>query len=258
MPFDLRDFTVQPHTGIQFTSVLHAKAEGSTLPQNNKVSKQPYIVCVTGAGKGIGYWVSLAYAQAGVSGIVISSRTQSDLDTLSAELKKINPKLHVVSRICDTTKEADVEALAAETKKVFGYVDVCVANAGVISKYLPDGSLPSGILDDLDFERVININFLGVVRTARHFVPMLLDSRSAHNFIAITSMAAFMPSSSLTPIAYNTSKIAVNRLIEHLKNDHGEEGLLAYAIHPGAVITPQTENHSLSTGDVWQQGTLRN
>ena len=34
----------------------------------------------------------------------------------------------------------------------------------------------------------------------------------------------------------------------------GSEGLLAHAVHPGAVITPQTENHSLQKGDVWDAG----
>lgn len=252
MPLD-PNFLLQPHVGMQFTPTIHHKPEGPTLPENNKVPKQPFVVCVTGAGKGIGYWVSLAYARADVSGIVISSRTQSDLEKLSVELKKINPNLHVLSQICDTTKDSDVAALAEATKKEFGYLDVCVANAGIISKYLPDGTLPSGIFTDDDFNRVIDINFLGSVRTARYFVPLLLDKRSEGAFVVITSVAAHFPASELTPIAYNTSKVAVNRLVEHLKNDYGHEGLLAYAVHPGGVLTPQTENHSLEKGDRWEQ-----
>lgn len=253
MPLD-PSFLFQPHAGLQFTQSIHSKPEGPTIPENNKVTKQPFTVCVTGAGKGIGYWICLAYARAGVTGIVISSRTQSDLDKLSAELKKINPKLHVVSQICDTTKDSDVAALAEATKKEFGYLDVCVANAGIISKYLPDGTLPSGILADDDFTRVIDINFLGAVRTARCFAPLLLDKKSEGAFIVISSIAAHLPASDRTPIAYNTSKIAVNRLIEHLKNDYGHDGLLAYAVHPGAALTPQTEHHSLEKGDQWEQG----
>lgn len=251
--FDL-SFLGQPHVGIQFANPIHKKPEGPTLPENNRVPTQPFTVCVTGAGKGIGYYIALAYARAGATGIVISSRTRSDLDSLSSELKNINPKLQILSHICDTTKDADVAALAEATEKEFGYLDVCVANAGIISKYLPDGALPIGILTDDDFNRVIDINFLGAVRTARSFVPLLLDSRSAGAFVVITSIAAHMPSSVLTPIAYNTSKIAANRLVEHLKHDHGKDGLVAYAVHPGAALTPQTENHSLEKGDRWEQG----
>ena len=105
-------------------------------------------------GKGLGYNISLAYARAGATGLIISSRTQSDLDKLETELHKINPKLEVLSQTCDTMNDDDVARLAAATKERFnGKLDVCVANAGVISKYLQDGTLPQGIMSDLDLER---------------------------------------------------------------------------------------------------------
>jgi NADP-dependent 3-hydroxy acid dehydrogenase YdfG len=109
------------HMGPNWTSTIHSKAEGPTLPENNKVSG-PFVVVMTGAGKGLGYHVSLAYARAGASGICISSRT------------KANPSIDVLSVICDTSKQEDVKTLAAKTEEHFGgRVDVVVANAGVIS-----------------------------------------------------------------------------------------------------------------------------
>ncbi|KAK5122337.1 hypothetical protein LTR85_004248 [Meristemomyces frigidus] len=239
------------YTGVNFTSTLHSKAEGPTEPENNK---RPYVVCVTGAGKGLGYHISLAYARAGASGLIISSRTQADLGTLSKDLRNINPDLDILAQVCDTTKDEDVAKLAAATKDRFnGRLDVCVANAGIISKYLPDGTLPQGVVADLDFERVININVVGTVLTARHFVPLLLNTADgAKSFIGITSLAAHFPHSAFTTVAYNLSKTSMCRLIEHMENDHGKEGLLAYAVHPGAVLTPQTAKHSLEKGDAWE------
>ena len=131
-------------SGVDFTKTLHSKAEGRTDPKNNRLDGTPFVVCVTGAGKGLGFYISLAYAQAGASGLCISSRTQSDLDTLTAEVKKVNPKIDILAQICDTLKDDDVKRLAQATKERFGRLDVCVANAGIISKYLPDGSLPKG------------------------------------------------------------------------------------------------------------------
>ncbi|KAK5132613.1 hypothetical protein LTR08_008812 [Meristemomyces frigidus] len=240
-----------PVTGMNFTSTIHNRAEGPTKPENNQ---RPYVVCVTGAGKGLGYNISLAYASAGATGVVISSRTQSDLDGLEKELLKINPKLEILSQTCDTMKDEDVARLASATKDRFGgRLDVCVANAGVISKYLQDGSLLQGILSDLDFERVIDINVLGSVRTARHFVPLLIASPDgAKVLVGITSLAAHLNNSLFTTVAYNVSKTALCRLIEHMDNDHRQEdGLLSYAAHPGAVLTPQTEKHSLKKDDAW-------
>lgn len=87
----------------------------------------------------MGFHIALAYAKANVSGLVISSRTTSDLDALSAEIQKVNPKVEIVAQICDTTKDEDVEKLLNATKERFGRLDVCIANAGIISKYLKDG-----------------------------------------------------------------------------------------------------------------------
>lgn len=128
---------------------------------------------------------------------------------MAAEVQKINPNIEVLSQTCDTTKDEDVERLFQATKAKFSRLDVVVANAGIISKYLSDGSLPKGIVADLDFERVIDINFLGTVRIARHFLPCLLESKGAQTFIVITSLAAHFETSEFTPIAYNTSKRAV-------------------------------------------------
>ena len=252
-------FGLPPTSGYDFTPTLHTKAEGSTDPANNK-TKNPFVVCVTGAGKGLGFHISLAYAKAHVSGLVISSRTQSDLDLLTKEIRKVNNDVEILGQLCDTMKDDDVKKLVQATKDKFGRLDVCIANAGVISKYLSDGSLPKGILTDWDFERVIDINLLGTVRVARSFTPLLLESNGgSKTFVVITSLAAHFTHSGLTPIAYNTSKQAVCNLVEMMENDHGEngliskDGLISYAIHPGAVLTPQTEHHSLEKGDTWEQ-----
>jgi NAD(P)-dependent dehydrogenase (short-subunit alcohol dehydrogenase family) len=67
-----------------------------------------------------------------------------------------------------------------------------------------------------------------------------------------SSLASHNSDSAFTSIAYNVSKAACNRLIEHIDSDHGprtKDGIHAYALHPGAVLTPQTEHH---TGDIWR------
>jgi NAD(P)-dependent dehydrogenase (short-subunit alcohol dehydrogenase family) len=240
--------------GNTFTPTIHSKAEGLTDPVNNQLPPK-YVVVVTGAGKGLGYMISLAYAQAGASGICISSRTKSDLDELTKKLQEINPKLDVQSQICDTTSDSDVEKLADGVKSHFGRCDCVIANAGIISKYKEDGTLPIGI-DDPDFDRVISINLLGSRRVAKHFLPQLVATTDGPQvFVVITSLASHSFDSNYCPIAYNVSKLATNRLAEHIHNDHEKEGILAFAVHPGAVVTPQTAKHSTGKGDKWEQGT---
>ena len=244
MPLDLKDFPA--YFGFVFTPTIRDKLSEATKPENNKLP-YPFVVLITGAGKGLGFHISLAYAKAGASGIVIASRTKSDLESLEKKILEINPQCQVLSAVTDTTKKSDLDDLAAKTKEKFGRLDVVVANAGIISAYLSDGSLPIIVVEDDDFSRVISINLIGTALTAQSFLPLLAATPlpSPRAFIAMTSLASHSPSSALTSTAYNTSKIALNRLVEHIHNDHFEtEGILAYAMHPGAVLTPQTQHHA--------------
>ena len=162
--------------GVRFTPTIHTHAEGPTDPKNNKVHSN-FVVVTTGAGKGLGYHIALSYAHVGAKGIVIASRTRSDLDKLEKEIQSINPETTVVVQTCDTLNDDDVKSLAESTQAKFCRLDVVVANAGIISKYIQDSDgtqrLPNGIVEDTDFERVINTNFMGSYRVAKYFVPLL-------------------------------------------------------------------------------------
>lgn len=253
--------SVPAEAGLDFTKRTHSKAEGPTDPSNIKFPAG-YTVVVTGAGKGLGFHISLAYAKAGATNISISSRTQTDLDELTRELRHINPNIKILTNVCDTTKDADVKKLADNVRRDFGRVDVVIANAGIISRYIieSDGrrKIPQGIAEDDDFERVIDVNLTGSRRTAKCFLPLLKEtSDGARTFVVITSMASHSTDSTLISEAYAISKVANNRMAELMHNDHYKsDGILSYAVHPGAVVTPQTQGHSNDKGDVWEQSKL--
>ena len=106
-------------------------------------------------------------------------------------------------------------------------------------------------MQDSDWSRVLDISLLGTWRVSRAFMPLLQETKNGpQTLICSTSLASHSSSSALCPIAYNVSKLACNRLIEHVANDHGTAGVHAYALHPGAVLTPQTRGHK---GDVWDR-----
>jgi NAD(P)-dependent dehydrogenase (short-subunit alcohol dehydrogenase family) len=250
-----------PSFGFGVTPTLHHAAEGFTLPSRNPVPEKPFVVVITGAGKGIGFHTALAYAQAGATGLVVSSRTQSDLDELSRQVKGINSSIDVLALISDTSKEDDVARLAAETKKRFGRADVVVANAGVSSKVVTekDGSKhePKNIEEDEDLPRVMAINFFGTYYLAKYFVPLLKSSpHGGKAFVAISSVVSHFANSGFTTMAYNLSKFTQNRLIETLHGDyHASTGLNFYAVHPGVVLTPLTERvRDLADGAKWNSG----
>ena len=61
-----------------------------------------------------------------------------------------------------------------------------------------------------------------------------------------------MRDSAVTPFTYNLSKMGMNRMVEHMAVDHKDQGIQAFAVHPGAVLTPQTEmHHTTQMGSRW-------
>lgn len=278
------------HWAIHFTPTIHSRAEGPTDPASIALPAN-FVVCVTGAGKGLGYHIALAYARAGAKGIAVSSRTQSDLDRLAQEIEGLGRGMEVLVQTCDTMKDGQVEGLPGKVWERWGRCDVVVANAGVISSYVTreDGKeyLPVGVVEDGDMERVVETNLMGTWRygrlsfftffscdrqassllrrdhrspltfppysVAKHFLPHLAATPDGPQaFIAITSVGAHMRDSAVMPFAYNLSKLGMNRMVEHIAVDHKGQGVQAFAVHPGAVLTPQTErHHETQMGETW-------
>ena len=125
--------------GGKFTKTVHETLSERTKPENNR--RSPFAVVVTGAGKGLGRAISLCYARAAASHICISSRTKSDLDSLSAEIRAISPDTTILSHPCDTSDPSAVQSLA-QAVAAWPRLDVVIANAGVISKYIEDSVNP--------------------------------------------------------------------------------------------------------------------
>lgn len=235
---DLSDegFQLPAHYGLNFTKTFHSKIP-SNIDPNSVTLPQPFVVVVTGAGKGLGYHISLAYARAGCTGLAISSRTRSDLDTLETEISNLAKEkgrtIDVLKVVCDVQNDSDVVRLEEAVRSKWGRVDIVIANAGVISKYITPAdssksNLPQGLVQDADWARVMDINLNGVWRVSCAFLPLLRETKDGpQTLISSCSMAAHSVVSKLTPIAYNMSKMAVMRLMECIQNDHGEEGVQA-------------------------------
>ena len=234
---DFSNAALPAHYGLNFTPTFHSQIPANIDP-SSAILPQPFIVVVTGAGKGLGYQISLAFARAGCSGIAISSRTSADLDALEFEIVRIaaekGRKVAVLKVVCDVQSDTDVECLENAVRSKWGRVDVVIANAGVISKYIEPTSsqnksnLPQGLVQDNDWARVMEVNLNGVWRVSRAFLPLLSESKDGpQTLISSCSMAAHSVVSELTPIAYNMSKMGVMRLMECVANDHGREGVQA-------------------------------
>ncbi len=188
-------------------------------------------VLITGAARGLGRAEAISYARAGASGIVLldildSKPVEADLLVAAKAAGRAEPKL--LSLRVDVTDEQSVAEAVKAVSDAFGSLDIVVNNAGAIT-YVP-------ILetDAATWWKCWEVNVKGPFLIARGFLPLLFKGREK-TIVVLSSVGAqfTLPGGS----AYETSKQAVLKLNQYLTLEHQSEGILAYAIAPGGVLT---------------------
>jgi NAD(P)-dependent dehydrogenase (short-subunit alcohol dehydrogenase family) len=170
-------------------------------------------VVITGAGSGLGRALSLRFARERWRVAVADINIARAEETLK-QVKSAGGDGFV--QHCDVANITDFEALADQVKKDWGGVDVVINNAGIAAA----GTVHATAL--ADWEAVININLLGVVRGCHTFVPMLLAQRSGH-VVNIASFAALASAPGMA--SYNVAKAGVFSLSESLRAEVYDEGV---------------------------------
>ena len=131
-------------------------------------------VLVTGASKGVGQALALAYARAGASHIALGAR--SNLDevkqlTLSAAQTAGHEAPSVLALALDVQDRGSVAAAAATIAQAFGRLDVVVNNAGALETWRPIAES-----DPDEWWRTWDVNVRGVYEVTRQMLPLLLKS----------------------------------------------------------------------------------
>lgn len=189
------------------------------------------VAVVTGAAGGIGRAIALSLARRGCH------LALADIDeTGLGETAKLVGDLARVSR--HPLDVSDIEAVAALPAAVIaahGQVDVLVNNAGVAL---------SGRFDQLsadEYDWLIDINFNGVVRMTRAFLP-LLATRDEARLVNLSSLFGLIAPPGQT--AYSAAKFAVRGFSESLRNELLATGspVGVTVVHPGGVKTGIARN----------------
>ncbi len=184
------------------------------------------VAIVTGAGRGIGRAVALAFAREGAA-VALAARTASELETVAAQVKSRAGRALVVPT--DVTHEASVASLTEKVLSEFNRVDILVTAAGVASfAPLVDTKLE-------DWDRMLAVNLRGVFLSCRAVLPPMMRQRRG-TIINVVSVAAkrAIPGGA----AYAASKHAVLGLTQVLAEEMRPHGIRVGALCPGAVDTP--------------------
>ena len=192
------------------------------------------VAVITGAASGIGRALADRFAAEGMR-LVLADIERSALEQASEEIAAAG--VDVVAVPTDTSLEADVNALAAQTFEMFGDVHLLCNNAGVGSRGLPIAELPLR-----DFEWVIGVNLFGVIHGLRAFLPHMRANDVGH-IVNTASVSGLYYLRRMGP--YNATKAAVVALSETLKFELDAEGSNVGV----SVLCPAWVRTNISTSD---------
>ena len=181
-------------------------------------------VLITGAARGIGAATARRLAARGARVALVGLEPEL-LESLSGELGD-----DVAWWEADVRDAGAVGAAVEAAVERFGGVDVVIANAGIGP---PVTTVASA--DPEAFERVIDVNLLGVAYGVAAFVPrMLRQGRGAH-IVNTASGLGLMPAARMAP--YCASKFGVVGMSEALNAELAPRGIHVTALCPGVINT---------------------
>ncbi len=187
---------------------------------NNKV------VVLTGAGRGAGRSIALALAGEGAR-LALASRTESELNAVQEEVEALGAE--VIALPTDLSDPSQVQALAQETLKAFGTVDVIINNAGWCP---PLRLVHDTTLEDWDF--AINVNARGPFLLIKALLPTMLAKGSGHVINVSSNVAR---GGCATASAYSAAKAALLALGETLLEEVAKHGIRVTSMLPGTINT---------------------
>lgn len=191
-------------------------------------------IVVTGAGSGIGREMVLLLLLRGAR-VAAIDKNQEGLDE-TARLAAVRPGLLTTHSI-DITNRDEVMRLPDSVIREHGQVDGLINNAGIIQPFVPVNDLSYH-----DIDRVMAVNFFGMVNMTKAFLPHLLKRASAH-IVTISSMGGFLPVPGQS--VYGASKAAVKLFTEGLHTELSETNVMVTIVFPGAMETNIAQNSGI-------------
>lgn len=200
--------------------------------------KEPQVVMITGASKGLGRSLALAFASQGAK-LALCARGSAGLEAVKREAEA-KGAASVLTVAADIASARDVERFVALTEHEFGRIDVLINNASAL------GPSPMPMLLDYpedDFAEVLRVNAVGTFLVTRRVIAGMLR-RGSGSVILVTSEAGSTGYAGWG--AYGISKFAVEGMTETWAAEVEGTGVTVNMVDPGEM---NTDMHALAVPD---------
>ncbi|MGZ4585647.1 MAG: SDR family oxidoreductase [Mycobacterium sp.] len=187
------------------------------------------VAVVTGAGRGLGAAIALAFAEVGAD-VLISSRTQSELDDVAQKIRGLGRRAQVV--VADLADTEATASLAQTAVEAFSRLDIVVNNVG--------GTMPNLLLNTStkDLKSAFTFNVATAHALVAAAVPLMLEHSGGGSIINITSTMGRLPGRGFA--AYGTAKAALAHYTRLAALDLCPR-IRVNAIAPGSIHTSALE-----------------
>ncbi len=187
---------------------------------------------VTGAGRGIGKAIALAYAREGAR-LALAARSVDELEETADEARRLGAEALVVPT--DVADRAQVDRMAARALEHYGAIDVLVNNAGHAG--------PLGMLHEADpdrWARTIQVNLFGTYYCSRAVLPAMID-QDRGRIVNICAGGGISPYPLFS--AYVAGKVGIMKIAEVMALELAGSNIRVNCVCPGGVATRMLEGN---------------
>lgn len=181
---------------------------------------------VTGATSGMGRAIAEAMGAHGAQVVVASNDTEGGISTVN-DFK--NKQIDAVFIPCDMSKKEDIDALYAESIKIFGKIDILASCVGIA---------PAGAFLDItasDFDKTMGINLQSAIYLTKLVIPPMRERKDG-SIIYLASIASVRGNKNIG--LYGISKAGLVQLARNLAVEFGPDNIRVNSISPGMIDTP--------------------
>ncbi|KAF3399478.1 D-arabinitol 2-dehydrogenase [ribulose-forming] [Talaromyces pinophilus] len=194
------------------------------------------VVCVSGAGRGLGLVQAEALLEAGAIVYALDRLPEPSEDFARIQTKASTLGTKIEYRRIDVRDTELLNTVIEEIANVEGRMDGLVAAAGIQQE------TPALEYTAKDANTMMEVNVTGVFMTAQAVAKQMIRFGNGGSIVMIASMSGTIANKGLICPAYNASKAAVIQLGRNLAAEWGQYNIRVNTISPGYIVTQMVEN----------------